>query len=51
MNTPEVKITEIWKDHLEYFKDTARIIDGRQVQFIFHIFLGGENERDSTKNR
>ena len=39
MNMPEEKFTERLKDHFEYYNDTAKRIDGKRIQFIFHVFL------------
>ena len=37
MKEPVIKLTNRWNDYLEQYKESARIIDGEQVQFIFHI--------------
>ena len=33
---------QVHREHLTYFKDTARKIDGEQVQFAYDIFLGAK---------
>ena len=40
MNMPEIKFTERWKEHLEQYRESARMIDGDKVQFVFHTSLG-----------
>ena len=37
LKEPVIKLTNRWNDYLEQYKESARIIDGEQVQFIFHI--------------
>ena len=59
MNEPVVKLTDRWNDYLEQHKESARIIDGEQVQFIFHIHPGKQAKdivremgwMDSTRSR
>ena len=36
----ELKFNNRWKDHLEQYRESARVIDGEQIQFRFHMFLG-----------
>ena len=50
MNMPEIGFTEIWKEHLEYYKDTARRTDGKHSIHFSHISWC-QNERDSAQNR
>ena len=40
MNMPEIKFTERWKEHLEQYWESARMIDGDKVQFVSHTSLG-----------
>ena len=49
MNMPEIKFTERWKEHLEYYKDTAKRIDGKHIQFIFHILPGAKTNETVLK--
>ena len=40
MNEPAIKFTNRWNDNLEQYRESARIINGEKVQFVFHLFLG-----------
>ena len=40
MASPEIKFTERWKEHVEYHRATAKRIDGKPIQFLFHTFPG-----------
>ena len=42
MNMPEIKLNVMWKEHLAHCMESARKIDGEQIQFIFHLFLGSK---------
>ena len=46
----EIKFTERWKEHLEYYKETAKRIDGKHIQFKFHI-VPGTKTNESIQNR
>ena len=37
---PEIKFNSRWEEHLTYYKETAKRIDGEQIKCIFHIYLG-----------
>ena len=45
MTTSKIKFTERWKDHLEYYKHTAKRIDGKTIQYTFHMFVGERRMR------
>ena len=34
MNMSEIKFTERWTEHLGYYKNSARRVDGKQIHFI-----------------
>ena len=38
MNMSDVKFNIRWNEHLEQYRESARRIDGEQIQFRFHIF-------------
>ena len=38
----KIKITKRWKEHLAYYKDTAKRSDEQTIQFTFHIFPGAK---------
>ena len=39
-NKPEIKVNNEWNDFLEQHRESARKIDGEQIQFRVHMFLG-----------
>ena len=39
MNEPEVKFTKVWNEYLEQYRESARRVDGENIQFVFLIFL------------
>ena len=40
MHKPEIKFNNGWNDFLEQYRESARQIDGEQIQFRVHMFLG-----------
>ena len=42
LNLPDIKFTRRWNQYLEQYTESARRIDGEQIQFRFHIFLGSK---------
>ena len=48
MNMLEERFNKRWNEYPEQYKESAKMIDGEQIQFGFHMFLG---ERDSAQDR
>ena len=44
----EERFNKRWNEYLEQYRESAKMIDGEQIQFGFHMFLG---ERDSAQHR
>ena len=49
MIAPEIKFTERWNEHLGYYKDAAKMVDGRTI-FIPHISWC-KGDREYAQNR
>ena len=45
MNEPGIKFTKRWNHNLEQYRESARRMDGEQVQYIFQNFPGSKIER------
>ena len=49
MNEPEIKFTKRWNEYLEQYRNSARTIDGQEIQFRFHIFLCAKTNEENDE--